>query len=307
MTFTPTVIDLSRVPAPAAIEPLDYETLRAAFVTRFKTFWATARAADPTLPDYDVEMLETDPAVIIGEAWSYIRLLDRARVNDAIRAVLAPFARGTDLDNVVARVNIARLAVTPATDSTPAVMETDAQLLRRYLLAFDRPSAGSADRYLYEAFTAWPGMLDAAVIGRAVHGRRGDVDLVIIGPGGAAPTTSQIIAVRDAVTATNVKPEATIVSVIAATRNTYTLALEAILPKGPAPEVVVADARARIEAAIAQRLLIGAELPAAALFGAAYGPNVIRVNGISPAADIAPDPYAIPVCTGISITTQVQS
>ena len=35
---------------------------------------------------YDVSRLETDPAIIIGEAISYLRLLDRARVNDAAKA-----------------------------------------------------------------------------------------------------------------------------------------------------------------------------------------------------------------------------
>lgn len=307
MTSSPTVIDLSRIPAPAVIEPLDYEALRAAFVARFKAVWATLRAADASLPDYDVEMLETDPAAIVGEAWSYLRLLDRARVNDAIKAVLAPFARGTDLDNVAARVNITRLVVTPATDTTPAVMETDAQLLRRYLMAFDRPSAGSADRYLYEAFTAWPAMHDAAVIGRAVHGRRGDTDIVVVGPSGDAPTTSQIAAVRAAVTATNVKPEATSVTVVAATRVTYTIALVIEVPKGPDPSVVIADARARVDAAIAQRLLIGAEVPVWSVTGAAYGPNVIRVRVVSPVADIPPEPYSIPVCTGVTITAEVQA
>jgi phage-related baseplate assembly protein len=307
MTFAPTVIDLSRIPAPNAIDPLDYESLRAAFIERFSAVWAAARAVDPTLPAYDVEMLETDPAIIIGEAWSYLRLLDRARVNDAIRAVLAPLARGADLDNVVARVNIVRLVVTPATGAAAAVMESDAQLLRRYLLAFDRPSAGSADRYLYEAFTAWPAMLDAAVVGRAVHGRRGDTDIVVIGPNGVAATSQEMAAVRNAVNATNVKPEATSVSVIPAVRKTYTVSLVLVIPKGPDPSVVIADARTRVDAAITGRLLIGAEVPVWSIAGAAYGSNVIRVRVLSPTADIAPDPYSVPVCTGVTITAEVQA
>ncbi|HWW46546.1 MAG TPA: baseplate J/gp47 family protein [Xanthobacteraceae bacterium] len=306
MITAPTTIDLSRVPPPNAIEPLDYEALFAAFVSRFKAAWERMRAVDPTLPAYDVEMLETDPAMITGEAWSYLRLRDRARVNDAVRAVLAPLARGTNLDNVAARVNIERLVVIPATANSPAVMESDTQLLRRYLMAFDRPSAGSRDRYLFEAFSAWPGMLDAAVIGRAVHGRRGDTDIVIIGPGGALPTTEQVRAVRDAVTATDVKPEATAVTVIPAVRTTYSVSLVLTLPQGPDPSVVIVDARARVDAAIAQRTLIGAEAPVWAIAGAAYGDNVIRVRVIAPEADIPADPYAVPVCTGVTITAEVQ-
>ncbi len=310
MTFAPTFIDLSRIAAPNVIEPLDYETLRSNFIDRFRTAWASARAADPSLPDYDVQMLESDPAIIFGEAWSYERLLDRARVNDAGRAVLAPLARGADLDNVVARWNVQRLAVVdnPRLFSTnPEDWESDSQLLRRYLMAVDRPSAGSADRYLYEAFTAFPTMQDAVVLGRAVHGRPGDTEIVISGPNGDNPTTGQIAAVLAAVTATDVKPEAVSVTVLAATRQTYTLALTLEIPKGPDPNIVIADARTRIEAAIAERLMIGAEVPVWSVAGAAYGPNVIRVSVTSPAADIAADRYTIPVCTGISLTADVQA
>ena len=307
MTFVPTAIDLSQIPPPAAIEPLDYETLRGVGVARFKSQWETARALDPTLPSYDVDMLETDPAMIAIEAWSYIRLLDRARVNDAIKAVLAPLAKGSDLDNIVARVNVSRLTIVPANGPTPAVMETDAQLLRRYLLAFDRPSAGSPDRYIYEALTAVPTLQDVAVIGRAIHGRLGDVDLVISGPAGAAPTSDQIAAVSAAVTATNVKPEATSVSVVPAVRNLYTLSAVVEIPRGPDPNVVIASARAAMTLATASRLLIGAEVPIWSVAGSAYGPNVIRVTAVSPPSDIPADPYTIPVCTGINITAQVQA
>jgi phage-related baseplate assembly protein len=150
-------------------------------------------------------------------------------------------------------------------------------------------------------------MHDAAVIGRAVHGRRGDTDIVIIGPNGDAPSTSNILAVRNAVTATNVKPEATGVTVVAATRVTYTVSLVIVIPKGPDPSVVIADARARVDAAIAQRLLIGAQVPVWAVAGAAYGPNVIEVRVLSPTADIPPAPYAVPVCTGVTIVAEVQA
>lgn len=301
-----TVIDLSQLPAPDAIEPLSSALLKTAYVDRFKAAWTVARGLNPALPDYDVQMLETDPAIIVGEAFSYLRLLDRARVNDAVRAVLAPLARAADLDNVVARWDVQRIQIAPAAGLVPAIMETDDQLLRRYLMAVDRPSAGSADRYLYEAFTAWPTMLDAAIIGRAVHGRRGDVDLVIIGPNGDAPTSTQIATVTAAVTASDVKPEATSVTVLGATRTTYSVALRLEVPKGPDPSLVVADARTYVNAAVTARLKIGAEAPIWSIAGAAYRPNVIRVNVDQPAADVPADPYSIPVCTGINITAEVQ-
>ncbi len=301
------IIDLSRLPAPDAIEALDYETLQAAFITRFEAAWTAARAIDPSLPAWDVGALETDPAVIASQAWSYLRLLDRARVNDAVRAVLAPLAKGTDLDSVVARIGVQRLTVTAATDTTAAVMESDERLLMRYLLAFTRPAAGSAERYLFEAYTAWPQLLHAAVIGRAIHGRRGDTDIVIAGPDGRDATDAEMALVRDAATAASVKPEATSVSVLRATRRLYAVRGRLLLPAGPDAETVRLEAVARVTTAAAERMRIGAEVPSIYLSGRAYGLSVVRVDLTEPAADIPAAPYVIPVLGDVALTVEVAS
>ena len=67
---------------------------------------------------------------------------------------------------------------------------------------------------------------------------------------------------------------------------------------------MVTDARARVKAAADARLKIGAQVPFWSVAGAAYGPNVIRVASPS-VVDVAANPYAIPVCTGIQITPNV--
>ncbi|PPQ37077.1 Phage-related baseplate assembly protein [Rhodoblastus acidophilus] len=297
--------DLSALPAPTAIEALNFESLLTAFKDRFQAYWDAARVIDPALPAYDVSALETDPAVILGQAWSYLRLLDRQRVNDAVKSVLAPLASGADLDNICARIGVSRLLIQAATDTSDAIYEADAQLLRRYLLAFDRPAAGSVDKYLYSAFTAWPTMLDAAVLGFETHGRRGDIDLVLIGPAGALPTDTQLAAVRAAVNATGVRAEATSVTVIAAKRALYSVALTLEIPQGPDPAMVVSNASAAVTAAAAARMILGGQVPADLLSGAAYGPGVLRVARTSPTADIPPDPYTVPVMSGLTITPRV--
>jgi phage-related baseplate assembly protein len=297
--------DLSLLPAPAAIEALDFPTLLANFKTQFAAYWARAQAIDPTLPAYDVSSLETDPASILGEAWSYLRLLDRQRVNDAVKAVLAPLATKTDLDNICARVGVQRLTLQAATDTTVAVMESDTQLLRRYLLAFDRPAAGSVDKYLYSAFTAWPAMLDAAVLGFETHGRRGDIDMPLIGPAGALPTGAQLAAVRAAVNATGVRAEATSVTVMAANRTLYAVNLVLTIPQGPDPATVAANAAAAVTAAANARMILGGQVPMDLLTGAAYVGGVLSVARVAPTADIPPDPYTVLVMSGLTITPNV--
>ncbi len=310
MTSAPTTIDLSRLPAPLAIEALNPAALETAFITRFVENWDEERERDPTLPAFTIAGLQANPAAILKRVFSYLRLLDRQRVNDAVHAVLAPTAAGADLDNIAAAANVQRLVVVPANPATntPAVLESDAALLRRYLLSFDRPSAGSAGRFLFEAWTAWPQMGDVAVVGRAVHGRRGDVDIVVSGPGGREPTPAELAAVRAAVTTPTVAPEAVAVNVLAATRRLYAASFVAEIPPGPDAILVAGEAAARVRAAATVRTTIGGEVPAGLLGGAAYGDGttVLKARDISQVA-IDPDPYTVPVCTGIVVTPEVRA
>lgn len=299
------MIDLSRLPPPVAIEDLSYEQIYQRFMGRFVEEWANARLLDGSLPQYDVQTLETDPVVIVGQAISYLRLLDRQRVNDGIAALMAPLASNANLDNIVARQGIERLVTIPATSTTPAVLESDAQLLRRYLLSFERPSAGSSNRYLFEAWSAWPAMLDVRVNGFAVHGRRGDVDIVIAGPDGATPTQPERALVRTAVTHPSVQPEAIAVTVLAATRREYGASFVIEVPPGPDPELVRQEALKRVQGAADARMLINGEIPAGYLVGAAYGASIIAVRDLAPVT-FAPDPYTIPVMTGLSVVVEVR-
>ncbi|MBA8798266.1 phage-related baseplate assembly protein [Agrobacterium sp. RC10-4-1] len=312
--YVPTTIDVSRLPVPDAIEPLDFETLYSQFKSRFLTFWNAQRAINPSLPEYDVQDLETDPAGVVGEAWSYLRLLDRQRVNDAFRSLLAAYAKGSDLDAVVADQKVFRLIVVPATANAAAIMEGDDALLRRYFLSFDVPSAASAGRYLFDAWTAWPqsadkalGLWDARVNGRAVHGRRGDTDVVIIGPMGRLPTVLELDTVRSSVTNPNRAPESVAISVMAAGRTEYAVSLVLEIPAvGPSADIVRQEAEKRVTAAATSRILIGGEIPEALFSGAAFGDGVIRVRDLSPVV-IQPDAYKVPVMTSLNIAVEVRA
>jgi phage-related baseplate assembly protein len=311
--YAPTAIDLSRLSAPAAIEVLAFETQYAQFKDRFLSYWDSQRAIDPSLPEIDVLKLEVSPAAIVGQAWSYLRLLDRQRVNDAFKALLAPLSTGTELDALVAGRNIQRLTIVEATANTAAIMEGDASLLRRYLESFDKPAAGSAGRYLFDARTAWPqsqdktlGLWDARVNGRAVHNRRGDTDLVIIGPFGRLPTTSELASVRAAVTDPTRAPEACGITVLAAARVEYQASLVIEVPGiGPSAETLRQEAIQRVTAAAQERILIGGEIPAGFLAAAAYGNSVIKVRDPAPVV-INPDPYKVPVMTGLTVAVEVR-
>ena len=118
------MIDLNALPAPAVLQPLDYEAvlagLRADMLARY-----------PALRE--VLDLESEPIAKLLEVAAYRELLIRARINDAARAVLLPWAVGTDLDNLAARYDLARLAG-----------EDDERLRARVLIGYHALSAAGS-------------------------------------------------------------------------------------------------------------------------------------------------------------------
>ena len=97
-----TSVNLSQLPAPAVIEVLDFEAM-------FDESLTALQALDPT---FDA-LLPSDPAFKILEVCTYLRLLDRQRVNDAARGVMLAYAVGSDLDQLAAIFGITRLVLDP--------------------------------------------------------------------------------------------------------------------------------------------------------------------------------------------------
>ncbi|EAC1235686.1 baseplate assembly protein, partial [Campylobacter coli] len=82
---------LKDIPYPQIIEEQDYEKLLKAYEELFKSF----------LKD-NVELLESDPFKAVLEALAYREMIIRARINESIKATYLHYAKGSDLDNVVA-------------------------------------------------------------------------------------------------------------------------------------------------------------------------------------------------------------
>lgn len=136
--------DLSTLPAPTVVQELSYDAIVARQNAEFQAHWAELRLTYPDLPDYDVSMLETDPAVILNETESYRELLLRARINEAARARLLAFAQKGDLDQLAIFYDVIRL---------PG--ETDTRLKLRVILAIQgRSTGGPKERYKSIAMAA---------------------------------------------------------------------------------------------------------------------------------------------------------
>lgn len=138
--------ELSSLPKPSVIEDVDYEAILARKVARFKGIWEAIRTARPELdlPPYDVEMMDSDPAMIVLQADATEDMVLRARINDAAMAGLLAFATASDLEHLAAFYGVTRLAG-----------ELDDRLKERVVLSIQgRSTGGPKERYKAIAMAA---------------------------------------------------------------------------------------------------------------------------------------------------------
>ncbi|TVR06629.1 MAG: hypothetical protein EA385_15025 [Salinarimonadaceae bacterium] len=142
-----TLDDLAALPKPEIIEEISYEPLLNA---RKEKIVELAPSYGLT---YDVETLETDPAMIISQSGTYREAVLRARGNDIARSAYLYFARGAALEHLAAFYDVVRMAG-----------ESDDRLKRRVVLAVKgRSTAGTKPRYQFYAMSSSIEVEDAEV------------------------------------------------------------------------------------------------------------------------------------------------
>lgn len=284
-------LDLSRLPAPAVVTALDFETIRAAIVTDFQA----------RLPDFDA-LVESDPAYKLIEAFAYRELLLRGAINDSARGTMLAYATGADLDNLAALFSLSRLVLVPATDIQPAVMESDGELRARVQMAPELlATAGmTGGGYMVRVRTLAPSVKDVAVL-KPGGGR---VDLVLLGRDGdgtVPPATVQaIVAAYQAEDAAQLTD---IITVRSARILPYVVTLQLRIRSGPDPIVVRAAADAAVRSYAMQRHAIGAVVYAQMLAAAAAVGGVEQV--VIDMADLDPGEDAAAWLSGLVIDVEV--
>lgn len=284
--FLATALDLSRLPTPAVVKPVDYEAIRVARMSDFQRRMTLAG-----LP-YDVGALETDPAAILEQVDAYREMLDLAAINDAAKAVMLPYAAGNDLDVLGARFGVARL-----------VGETDEAYRARIQLAPEAyATAGSLGAYIYHARSVDPAIRDVGVTSPSP----GVARVVVLGsPDGQATPAALVDRVHARLNAEDVRPLTDQIVTLGAAIAAYAIRLRLTIPAGPDPAIVAASAEASLRQLAADRYRVGAGLTRSAISGAAYSPNVRAIVVLEPAADIAASPLAAPWCVSVTVETEV--
>lgn len=273
-----TALDLSRLPAPDVVETLDFETIFAAMM-------AELRAA---YPEFSANV-ESDPIIKVIQVFAYRELVIRARVNDAARANLIAYAGGADLDNLAALLGVTRQEITPANEATgaPAVMETDAELRRRVLLAPDSFSvAGPASAYVFHALTADARVLDAS----ATSPLPGEVTVSVLARDGDGTAPDDLVeAVAALLEGDEVRPLTDRVTVQPAQIVEFAIDARLTLYPGPDQQLILANADAALDALIAQNRRIGRDITLSAIIAALHVAGVQKVELVAPVADVLVD------------------
>ncbi|HBN9641685.1 baseplate J/gp47 family protein [Pseudomonas aeruginosa] len=293
-------IDLSLLPAPSVVEPLDYEQIFAERKAYAVSLWPANQQAEvaATLE------LESEPLTKLLQENAYRETIWRQRVNEAALATMLASAKGADLDQVAANYNVQRLVVTPGDPSAvppvAEVLEDDDSLRERAQMAWEGLStAGPRNSYIFHA--------------RAADGRVGDASAVSPSPAvvvvtvqaaqgnGSAP--ADLLASVDAyLNDADRRPVADRLTVQAAQVLEYrvdaTLYLATI---GPESEPILDAARARLTAYVHQRRRLGMEVSESAVHAALHVEGVSKVT-LSNWSDIAATPAQAPYCVGITLT-----
>lgn len=291
MPAASSTVDLSRLPVPAIVDRLDFETIRSAMIADLQA----------RLPDFDA-IVESDPAMKQIDVFAYRELLLRQTFDDRARQLFVAYATDSNVDQLGALFGVARLEVSPAAPLTgaPAVMESDAAFRQRIVLAPESYSvAGPASAYVFHALSADATIADAS----CSSPMPGEVVVTILSAlGSGLASTEQIEAVTRVVTDREIRPLTDLVTVRSAELIPYVIEAELTLFGGPDPTVVLAAAQARVADYVAVSRSLGRDITRSALFAALHAEGVQRAELIAPAADIVVDQTHVAHCAGIDIS-----
>ena len=287
------IVDLSELPAPDVLEPLDFEATYEDGLTTFRGYMGENWSAH----------LESDPVVKLIEVGAYNKVGNRARVNDAAKALLLAHAIGPDLDHLGANVNLPRLVIQAedllAVPPVAKVMELDDPYRERIQLAFEGlTTAGPRNSYILHARNASGLVMDAS----AESPSPACVTVTVLSTEGKGEASPELLAsVTAALNDDEVRPVGDRLTVQSAEILDYRI--EAILhmsSAGPEGDASLAEAKKRLAAWVNPRKRLGVEVARSAVDAQLHVAGVSRVELVE-WIDLAPTKAQAAYCTEWSV------
>lgn len=296
------IVDFESLAKPKMIEGLDFETLFLERKTALVKLWETKEYQDKVRA---ILNRESEPLTKFLQENVYRELILRHRINTAAQSTLLAFATGSDLDAVAANFSVERLTVVPATERTPAVMESDANLRERTQMAFDAlNTAGSENSYRYHALSADGRVADVSVTSPSPA----QVTVAILQKDSDKNAASDelVAVVSKVLNAEDVRPIADRVTVMAATVVDYTIEAELHIGKDPQVATLLDNAHDSIREYANAQKRIGRSVHRSAIYAALHIKGVDNVIIKKPISDINLTATQAGYCTDIKLTVVSQ-
>lgn len=291
-TFTP--IDLSQLPAPTVVEPLDFQVI----------LNANLAYAQGLAPELFEDLLPSDPVYLVLEAFSYRELLLRNKINESAKQCMLAYATGSNLDQLAAFYGVQRLVLVPANPNAippvEAVLESDDDLRTRTQLAMEGfTTAGSIGAYRFHALSADGNVKDVGIS----QPTAGTVKVAVLSRlGNGTASTELLDKVSQALNAEEVRPFTDTVQVVGASIVNYTVTAELTIADGPDASVVLQNAISSLNTYVGQQHKVGAIVSLSGIYSALHQSGVVTVDLISPTADLIASNTEAPFANSISIT-----
>ena len=293
-------INLAALPQPSAVAVPSIAAILQARLQYFQTLWTAAQASDPSLPDYDVAALYSDPGVMLQTTDAYRETLVLQAINDAVLATNLAWAKGTNLDALGQGLY----------GTIRAAGELDPSYRARCQLAWENQTCGgSYGGYRYAALSAAP--VDLADV--QVYGyndipsvlAKGEVRIVCLGANASGvPSDSVLAAVRAACAPYGrgaPRKLNDLVNVVPVNPAPYTVSATLTLGHGADPTTVLATQIASLSTFLAARTAIGALVKPGdieAVLGFNAPGLVLSAAVATPNSNIGGDPLSAPILLG---------
>lgn len=295
------IIDLSQLPPPAVVEMPKFQDLKAQRI-------AELQGLDPTFN----ALVESDPAIKLLEILVYREMVNVARTNSGVLAVLLAYARGADLDQLGANLDVFRLTITPADNTTipptPAVLESDEAFRQRIRLSwYARNTAGATQAYEYFALSADGTVADARAYGP--HDSSdippGHVEVYVLSTEGDGTAPQSLLdLVADSLNDDFVRPLTDYVQVKAASLLNYQVTAKLIIGTGPDADTVKQASQRAMQIYADSTHKIGSPVSLAGVYRALKQAGVVDVVLTTPTATLTTGKGQAPFCTSITLTTE---
>lgn len=293
-----TEIDLSLLAPPDVVKQMNFEEV---LKLGLEEFYKKMRQDEPEYAD----LLESDPAMKLAEAFAYREMLIRKDANDQALAVLLAFAKDNDLDHKAAERNLQRRIISPATANTQEVKESNESLRKRVQLAPEgQTTAGSEGSYIFHGLNADPRVKDIYPYAPLDQNENptGICNIYVLSTQGDGSASEDLLnIVKNTLNAKSIRPLTDRPIIYSASILNYSVQAEIFIDEGPDENIVLNSCYKACDEYTKKSHSFNDGVSLSGIYQALHQPGVSRVNLTSPSGNINTSLGQVAYCTSITI------